>query len=155
MANCFPFVSHQGRRAFYASGDADIGLFYSGWRAVVSAHRPSVLLVTGHDGPPHGGPVRAAAAPRMQGSAVWPKDGQGSAVRRAHIRARASRRAHMMCTRLHVITRIRAAAGGCTMTGYICTLYRQVTVNLVTKNTTTASGAMAGAISAGTGRRYG
>ena len=32
-------------------------------RAVVSAHRPSVLLVTGHDGPPHGGPVTAAAAP--------------------------------------------------------------------------------------------
>jgi len=41
------------------------------------------------------------------------------------------------------------------MTGYICTLYRQVTVNLVTKNTTNASGAMAGAISAGTGSRYG
>jgi len=41
------------------------------------------------------------------------------------------------------------------MTEYISTLYRQVTVNLVTKNTTTASGAMAEVISAGTGSRYG
>jgi hypothetical protein len=41
------------------------------------------------------------------------------------------------------------------MREYIRTLWRQVTVSLVAKNTATASGVMAGGTSAGTGSRYG
>jgi hypothetical protein len=84
-----------------------------------------------------------------------PVAGPGSAVRRAYIRAHASRCAHTMRTRLPFITPLRATRSGWTMREYIRTLWRQVTVNLVAKNTATASGVMAGGTSAGTGSRYG
>jgi hypothetical protein len=41
------------------------------------------------------------------------------------------------------------------MPEYVRTLWRQVAVNIFAKNTTTANGAMAKAISTGTGSRYG
>jgi hypothetical protein len=81
--------------------------------------------------------------------------GPDGMVRRAYIRAHASRGAHAMRTWLLFITPTRATRYGWTMPEYIRTLGRQVTVNLVAKNIATASGAMAGAISVGTGSRYG
>ena len=60
----------------------------------------------------------------------------------------------MMRTLLPFITPLRATRYRWTMREYTHPL-EEVTVNLVAKNTATASGAMAEAISAGTGSRYG
>lgn len=81
--------------------------------------------------------------------------GPGGAIRCAQVRALPCPCAHARCTRLLVITRMRAAEDRWTMTGYARPSEGRFLMNTVAKDTGTASGAMAYAISAGTGSRYG
>lgn len=81
--------------------------------------------------------------------------GPGGAIRRAQVRALTCPCAHVRCTRLLVITRMRTGEGRRTMTGYARPSEGRFLMNTVAKDPGTASGAMADAISAGTGSRYG
>ncbi len=156
VANYFPSVSHQDRSAFQRH-ETRISPHFSSGGSAAACGRTSrwvfLRLFLASQGA-HLGWSRTYLRPATVARCPWPPV-TGGAVRRAQIRALTCPCAHVRCTRLLVITRMRAARDRWTMTGYARPSEGRFLMNTVAKDTGTASGAMADAISAGTGSRYG